>query len=91
MTPSNGLFRNRTISLIILLSTLYVAYSVDYCITKKPYDVVPILGNETVALTLGDYVRGYNLSFTSSESGSARPFNPLNMVAERPLGFKEGI
>lgn len=56
-------FASLFISLTILLSISQVHSAVDYCITNKVHDVIGLVGNESVALTLGDYVRGYNLTF----------------------------
>ena len=90
MAKPNSLSKTLSIGLILLLSIVTVNSSIDYCITNKPFDVVGLVGNETVALTLGDYVRGYNLTFSSNQTLNARPYNPLNFVASTPFNFNEG-
>lgn len=87
---SQSLPKTLILSLIMLLLIATVNSAVDYCITNKPHDIIGLVGNESVVLTLGDYARGYNLSFTSDEHIHARPSNPVDFVTSNPFSFDEG-
>ena len=41
----NSLTKTLFIGLVLLLSIVSVHSAIDYCITNKPYDVVPLFGN----------------------------------------------
>ncbi len=49
-----------------------------------------MLRDESLTLTLGDYIRGHGLTFASDNITSARVANPLNLVGSVQFGFEKG-
>ncbi len=50
--------------LFIFLCTFIITQSVtDHCSTTKPQETIGLLADESLTLTLGDYIRGHGLTF----------------------------
>lgn len=79
-TSSLNVNKGMLIPMLILSLVALAQADLDYCTVTKPKDTIGLLNNESLSLTLGDYVRGYDLDFTSNKALNARPFDPLQTV-----------
>jgi hypothetical protein len=88
-TSSNIKVNRILIIPILILSLSAITYAdLDFCTVTKPHDTIGLLKDESLSLTLGDYIRGYNLDFTSTKAINARPSDPLNTVGSVEFNLK---
>lgn len=87
-TSSLKVNRIALISILILSLLAFTQADLDHCTVTKQHDTIGLLNSESLSLTLGDYIRGYDLDFTSSKAMNARPSNPLNSVASVEFNFE---
>jgi hypothetical protein len=83
-------FMVKTTTVALLVAALLMfTYSADtdFCVTHKSSDVFPLLSDERHIVPLGQYVRGYNLEFSTSDDSIAKVWNPLQPISTSTEAF----